>query len=88
MKAKTPTAGRNLGVRLDAIATSRLERFRSKTGIDGVTLARLALLSALDTYEREGQLTLPLVVVSESAFSETARRPARERDPKPGRKMA
>ncbi len=61
--------GRNLGIRLDQETTERLEAFERDTKVDAVTLARAALIAALDTYTLTGLLTLPLQVVSSGGKS-------------------
>lgn len=60
---------RTLGVRLDAQDAARLNRFETTTHVDGVTLARLALRAALDRFEAQGNLQLPLIVVEGMAQS-------------------
>jgi len=55
---------RILGIRLDQKTNARLVRFENATLIEGVSLARAALIAALETYERHGSLTLPLKIIS------------------------
>jgi hypothetical protein len=55
---------RILGIRLDQKTNARLVRFENTTLIEGVSLARAALIAALETYERHGSLTLPLKIIS------------------------
>lgn len=45
------STARNLGIRLDKITATRLENFENSTGVDGVTLGRILLNSALDYFE-------------------------------------
>jgi hypothetical protein len=51
---------RTLGIRLDEHTNARLLRFEAATLIEGVSLARAALIAALDAYEADNSLTLPL----------------------------
>ncbi len=44
---------RTLGIRLDEKTNARLEQFEQATLIEGVSLARAALIAALDSYERK-----------------------------------
>lgn len=54
---------RILGIRLDEHDAQRVAKFEQQTHIEGVSLARAALRSALDYYETTGTLTLPLKIV-------------------------
>ncbi|GAA5141295.1 hypothetical protein GCM10023213_25180 [Prosthecobacter algae] len=51
---------RTLGLRLDANDTSRVAKFENETSIEGVSLARAALKAALDCYEENGEISVPL----------------------------
>jgi hypothetical protein len=55
---------RILGIRLDEKTDERLRRFEAATLIEGVSLARAALIASLDSYEANESLTLPLKIVS------------------------
>ena len=55
---------RILGIRLDEKTDERLRRFEDATLIEGVSLARAALIASLDSYEANESLTLPLKIVS------------------------
>lgn len=64
-----PKNARILGIRLDDHTNQRLTRFEKETLIEGVSLARAALIASLDTYEAMGTLTLPLKITSGSQTS-------------------
>lgn len=55
---------RTLGIRLDEKTNARLVKFEEATLIEGVSLARAALIAALDSFEANQSLTLPLKIVS------------------------
>ena len=59
---------RTLGLRIDAADNEILRRFESETHIDGVSLLRAALKSALKRYKEKGSLTVPLHVVDDIDF--------------------
>lgn len=64
-----PKNARILGIRLDDHTNTRLTRFENDTLIEGVSLARAALCAALDSYEENSTLSLPLKIVSATATS-------------------
>lgn len=55
---------RILGIRLDEKTNERLLKFEEATLIEGVSLARASLIAALDSFEANQSLTLPLKIVS------------------------
>ena len=52
-----------IGVRVDGEVDERLQHFEANTGIERVTLARNALLAALNFYEKNGKISFPLRVI-------------------------
>lgn len=52
-----------IGVRVDEEVDERLLHFEAKTGIERVTLARNALLAALNFYEENGKISFPLQII-------------------------
>jgi hypothetical protein len=62
-----------IGVRVDEGVDQRLLHFEAKTGIERVTLARNALLAALDFYEVNGRITFPLQLIEGPGLSAGAR---------------
>ncbi|WP_038164610.1 hypothetical protein [Verrucomicrobium sp. BvORR106] len=56
-----------IGLRVEDAEIARLKRFTQKTGIEGVTLARAALAAALDYFDANGRITLPLQIQPEQA---------------------
>jgi len=59
MTAKTKV----IGVRVDEATDARLAKFERETGVERVTLARNAMIAALDYYDRAGRISFPLVLV-------------------------
>ena len=57
---------RILGIRLDEKTNARLLVFESATLIEGVSLARAALIASLDAFDQHGTLTLPLRITDAS----------------------
>lgn len=56
------TVKRNLGVRLDAALSSRLEAFESQSGVLGTTLVIKLLEGGLSFYEKNGYISFPVEV--------------------------
>jgi hypothetical protein len=67
-----------IGVRVDQEVDRRLLDFEANTGIERVTLARNALLAALDFYEANGRITFPLQVIEGAVVPKKARLDAEE----------
>lgn len=68
-----PTKSKVIGVRVDSETDGRLARFEHDTGVERVTLARNALLAALDYYERKGRISFPLILVEPNRDSSDSR---------------
>lgn len=51
---------RTLGLRLDSVDAERVAKFEQETTIEAVSLARAALKAALDYYEANGEISIPL----------------------------
>lgn len=58
---------RNLGIRLDAPLSARLEHFEERTGVGAATLGRNALIAALNYFEAYGSISFPLLIIEASA---------------------
>lgn len=58
---------RNLGIRLDAPLSARLEHFEQSTGVGAATLGRNALIAALDYFDQHGSISFPLRLIEASA---------------------
>lgn len=52
-----------IGIRIDEDTDARLEAFERQTGVERVTLARNAMVAALNYYEEAGRISFPLVLV-------------------------
>lgn len=52
-----------IGIRVDQEVDERLLNFEAATGIERVTLARNAMLAALDFFDRNGRVSFPLRVI-------------------------
>lgn len=57
---------RNLGIRLDAPLSARLEQFEERTGVGAATLGRNALIAALNYFENHGSISFPLLIIEAS----------------------
>jgi len=64
-----------IGIRVDPEVDGRLSVFETSTGIERVTLARNAMLAALDFYEKHGRISFPLHVVEGGLSKEGSRSP-------------
>ena len=58
-----------VGVRIDEELRKRLEIFEGVTGVPHAQLARSALEAALDSFEKKGTITFPLVCMSQEEFN-------------------
>jgi hypothetical protein len=57
------TKSKVIGVRVDPATDARLAKFETETGVERVTLARNAMLAALDYYEKRGRISFPLLLI-------------------------
>lgn len=71
-----------IGIRMDQTLKDRVDRFQERTGVESVTLARTALMAALDSFEATGVLEFPLKVVS-AKTAEIAQFPTVKSETKP-----
>jgi hypothetical protein len=55
-----PESRRSLGLRISKEVSERLARFEAETNHSAVSLAREALMAALDHYEEVGKISLPI----------------------------
>lgn len=57
------TKSQQLNVRIPEADYSRLAKMESLTGVEKVTLARVALIALLDYFDETGRVSFPLRVV-------------------------
>jgi hypothetical protein len=63
-----------LGVRIDDETRARVERYESRTNSSGASLARAALVAALDHYEKNGErITFPIRVLPDEDKAKAVR---------------
>lgn len=68
MEKKKSKKNLQIGVRIDEELSSRLALFESITGIPPSMLARTALEAAIDSFENEGHITFPLMVIPQEEW--------------------
>ena len=68
MKKKREKKTQQIGVRIDENLALRLARVEKITGIPPSSLARSALEAVIDSFETEGHLTFPLMIIPQEEW--------------------